>query len=158
MMIRSTRFVAVGLSALLFALIIASPAYAQSEPSGEAVRVYTNADLALLSPLPPASESARSHPASRSSEEENWKFAADFIQRERARLDSDRAYDLERERIANEAREDRGYGVPYLGYYGYYRGPYPYGSSHGKRHGRHAVSSRLSKFPPRLECRSRTAH
>jgi len=127
-MARTTRFAGAGALVPLIALIFASATPgARAQTTDEPVRVYTNADLALLGPLPAVA--ADPNPASRSSEEQSWKFVADFIKQERAKIDADRAYDLERERVDNEAREDRGHGVPYLGYYGYHPGPY-----HGRRH------------------------
>ena len=52
----------VSLVSLSIALVAAPGAFAQAEPSQEAVRVYTNADLALLSPLAAESEPAVSRP------------------------------------------------------------------------------------------------
>ncbi len=124
---------------LLIALIVTSAtpgAYAQTGPANDPIRVYTNADLALLGP--PSSEPADPPLVRRSNEAENWKFVTDFIARQRAEIDADRSHDLERERVANEADYKGGYGVSYLGlgYYGRYSGRYSYGSSHVKRGGR----------------------
>jgi len=136
-MARSIRFAGTSLLILLIALIVTSAtpdAYAQTDPGSEPVRVYTNADLALLGPLP--SEPAGPPPVTRSDEEENWEFVTDFIESQRARIDADRSHELERERVASEAEDDGGHGRPYLGYYGYHPGRYPYGSSRGNRNDR----------------------
>ena len=135
-MARSIRFAAASLSILLFAVIVGS---ATPASAGESVRVYTNADLALLSPIP--EEPAGPPPAAGANDEDNWKFVNEFISSQHARIDADRSHELERERVVNEADDPGGFGVPYLGYYGNYLGRYPYRSSHVNHRGRNLYRS-----------------
>lgn len=144
----------------LVALILAPAALAQTAGTDGAVRIYTNVDLALLEPHPAESDAeaalvgSSASDASRANDEENWKFVSDFIAREHAKVHADRDYELERQRVDNEAEEERGYGVPYLGYYGYYgypgyyRGPDDHRPGHGRHHVRRDDGSRSRTHVP----------
>jgi hypothetical protein len=89
------------------------------------VRLYTNADLERF-PLLPDSEVEAARPAA-----DDWRVVTDYLQRQYARVDAERAYALERERA--EAEVDlirrgagrRTYGLPYtfLRYGPYHRVP-----------------------------------
>ena len=101
------------LGCVLLAAAAGLPAQAQSSRDAEApVRVYTNADLEKLPPLPPSSE-----PVLRD-DDLGWEFVTEFIEREHRRLDADRAYELEgrrdatKERIADEREGD--YVLPWV--------------------------------------------
>ena len=105
----------VSILAVFVALAAGSPALGDGPD-----RVYTNADLERLEPLP-----SQSAPIV-SSEELGWEFVTDFIEREHKRLESERAHDLERTLVDAEARalERRrpGYGLalaPYTGFFGH---------------------------------------
>lgn len=82
-------------------LAVIAPAAAQSagdDPDEGEVRVYTNADLEALEPLPatvPAMPSA-------TTPEEDWAFVQSVIDRHHERLDAERDRELERERIEIE--------------------------------------------------------
>lgn len=105
------------------ATLICLPGFA--EDPGEAVYVYTNADLERLAPIP-----SQEHPIVES--ELGWEFVSDFIERERKRLDADRNHDLERERLENERlRLDRPrYGLAWAPYGFYGRQPRRGGGKH----------------------------
>jgi len=81
------------ISFALLALVVSLPLLA--EETGEAVYVYTNADVERLEPIP-----TQSRPIAES--DLGWEFVSDFIERERQRLDAARGHDLARERIENE--------------------------------------------------------
>jgi hypothetical protein len=83
------RRMVVALACVLFVSSVARGEGAQP------IRVYTNADLDALPPLPPTGTIHEPRPAS-----EDWKFVMEFIDRERSRLDDERRLRLE-QRIAD---------------------------------------------------------
>ena len=115
---------------LLLLCAVMLPVAAQT--GAETVRVYTNADLERLEPL--AVDSA---PVARHDEAE-WEFVTEFLEREQAKIDADRAHRLEQRRVAIEEgfvgdrRSRSGYRIPY--------GIYPYGQRY-KRVSHHGVRS-----------------
>lgn len=92
---RLVRCVALILSASVLGL--ADAPRAAEAPQGEPVRVYTNADLEALEPLPVSQ-------AAVGGEELGWSFVLDFIDAQRAQIRERRAYELERTRIEAEAQ------------------------------------------------------
>jgi hypothetical protein len=132
-------------------LLAAGPVLADEE-NGE-VRVYTNEDL-LLKYGPPPSEPA-GQPVR---DDAAWDFVAEFLEREYARLDADRAYDLEHRRVELEeeavSRRDSYAvaGYPYLPYaYGYgdgYEDRHDYGYGHDRgKHGHHRGDHHAMRSP-----------
>ena len=129
----------IGLALLLLAAAATIPAQvAGDEPALEPVRVYTNADLEDLEPLPTQT------PEPRSAEEiaQRWEFVQSVIDQGYARLDAKRRHELERRMAEAEADaiERAGteshytlpfsyYGYPY-GYYGGYAGAPRYDRGH----------------------------
>jgi len=97
-----------------------------AEPANreDPVRVYTNADLEELEPLPVGA------PAEGQSDESGWKFVAEFIDREHRRLDAERAHALNR-RLVEIEEEETSYRS-----HGFYT--YPYVPGVRKRTGRRA--------------------
>jgi hypothetical protein len=82
--------------------------------NGEPARVYTNADLLPFgppsTPVPAVVQ-----------EDPGWTFVVDFIERERARIDAERALELERRHAAVAEAEAARDGAAVYGYgYGYY--------------------------------------
>ena len=82
----------------------------------EPVRVYTNADLENLEPIPTSAPPVDAGPG--------WEFVIDFLAEQHARIDADRAYELdgalvdETVRRSREAARPR-YVLPYNYWYGY---------------------------------------
>lgn len=107
------------LSAMIL-LLAGGAAWAQA---AEPVRVYTNADVEALEPLPVSGEPCE---PDQPCDLGGWDFVIDFIERERARIEADRTFELEHRRLDVEAERGRGYAVPYLGY--------PYNPDYGWRH------------------------
>lgn len=79
---------------------------ASETPQDEPVRVYTNADLEALEPLPVSQ-------AAVGGEELGWSFVLDFIDAQRAQIRERRAYELERTRIEAEAQVLREHARPW---------------------------------------------
>ncbi len=109
----------------LFLLSLLGTAVADDE-----VRLYTNADLEKFGPPPDAMTRVVQD------DDRGWEFVTAFLERERARLDADRAYELNWRRLDLEEqvldRRDRSlYLSPYVSY------PYfPHSTRHaGRRHG-----------------------
>ena len=100
----------------LLAACVATAVTAEPVAHEDPVRLYTNADLEELAPLPVA--------ASPDAQVENteWDFVEDFISREHERLQSERSHELDRRRveIAQEPFVDR----RYYGYPAVYAHPY----------------------------------
>jgi hypothetical protein len=121
-----SRNAAVGLLVIVTAAL---PATAQID-GGEDVRVYTNADLERLAPLPVDSEPVAADP------DPGWQIVTEFLDREHARLDAERAHDLERRRVELEERtiDPRRSRAAYAYPFRYPYGVHPYGRP-GKRHG-----------------------
>jgi len=71
---------------------VAVPAHAGDD---EPVRVYTNADLEALPPIPVGQPVL-------TRDEADWQFVSDFLDRQRESLDADRAHELERARVESE--------------------------------------------------------
>jgi hypothetical protein len=117
---------------LLVAAMLPLAAQTEVEPP---VRVYTNADLERFEPLAVDSTPVAPH------DDAQWEFVSDFIEREQARIDADRAHRLEQRWVEIEERSverNRSYVRGVLPY-----GVYPYGNAH-RRHGarpRHHVRS-----------------
>jgi hypothetical protein len=86
-------------------------------------RVYTNADLEKLDPLPVDSD--RIGP----SDGFGWASVTEFLDREYARLDARRSHDLDRRLVEIEEEESadrryrRGFGLVYPGYPALYANP-----------------------------------
>lgn len=97
-------------AALLLALplILVPSILAQAPIDSDEVPLYTNADIEKLEPLPtgrsvtPARYDTSAHA-----------FVAEFIRREREKITADRDYELERERVENEAARPIGHGEQY---------------------------------------------
>jgi hypothetical protein len=131
----------------LLVVVALGAATGVSFAEGETVRVYTNADLLKFGP-PPESPSA---PSQRHPDEESWKFVTDFIERQRARIESERRGELERRlvdaRVDELERRDERLGVALPHYYGF---GYAYGHGRGGYRGGkfanpgHGVSGHLS--------------
>jgi len=88
----------------------------------DAVRVYTNADIERLAPLPV--QQAPLVPFDR----ERWEFVVQFLEREHERLKADRDHELSRaildaEIEQAEARRES-YWLPAAPYAGFYRRPH----------------------------------
>lgn len=130
-------------------LLVAGATLSAQDPDAEPVRVYTNADLEGLEPLP-------TQPAEPPSDEEiarRWEFVQSTIDQHYARLDAQRRHELERrmteaeagaiERANTESRTT----LPYS-YYGGYGYGYYGGYSDGPRADRgHPALSRLWERP-----------
>jgi hypothetical protein len=120
------RRTTVALACVLFAGSVARGEDAQS------IRVYTNADLEALPPLPETRTISEPRPAS-----EDWKFVMEFIDRERSRIDDERRLRLEQRVVDTELdvmrnrRPTYGLALAPYGFYGYgYRG-HGRGRGHG---------------------------
>ena len=101
----------------LCALAVAS----SSTRAEEAVRVYTNADIERLAPLP--SQGAPLVPF----DKERWEYVIQFLEREHSRLNADRDHELAREilRAEVEAAKSRPrYVVAVAPYRGFHRRPH----------------------------------
>jgi hypothetical protein len=126
-------------AAALAALVLGAGAAAQTGPSAdgagdEPVRVYTNADLERFGPPSPGPEPATV------GDDRGWEFVREFLAREHARLDAERAWDLERRRVEIEEERvlrERWRTVWYYPGYGYTVG-YP-GCADEKRKRYHAL-------------------
>lgn len=113
-----------------------SGVHAQDSADEERVVLYTNADVDKLEPLPTG------HPwVDTSFDTEAWEFVSAFITRERAKITSDRDYELERDRVEIEADRPVGYGGRDL----YYPLRVPYGRAH---HGQQARVADTDEEPP----------
>ena len=113
--------------ALACLLVAGSAAWAED---GQPIRVYTNADLEALPPLPVTQTIRAPRPAS-----EDWKFVLEFIERERKQLDDQRRLRLEQRVVDAELDAMRNrrpsYGLAYAPYTFY-----PYGvGGNGRRRG-----------------------
>ena len=94
-------------------LLAASIVSGQAAVGGEPARVYTNADLERLPPLPASAQSS-------AADDLGWEFVIDFLAEQHARIDAQRAYELDRTLVEETARRSREasrprYGLP-LGY------------------------------------------
>ncbi len=104
--------------ALTLLLALAAAEIGAAEP-----RVYTNADLEQLDPLPVDSD--RIGP----SDGFGWASVTEFLDREYARLDARRSHDLDRRLVEIEEEESadrryrRGFGLVYPGYPALYANP-----------------------------------
>ena len=104
--------------ALTLLLALAAAEVGAAEP-----RVYTNADLEKLDPLPVDSD--RIGP----SDGFGWASVTEFLDREYARLDTRRSHDLDRRLVEIEEEESadrryrRGFGLVYPGYPALYANP-----------------------------------
>jgi hypothetical protein len=107
---------------LLAVGVLATPALGAGSPAPdtdppEAVRVYTNADLEKFGP----SEAPEGPVRTRDGGE--WAFVQAFLDREHARLEAERDYELRRsadqERARQLANPHPDYQAPYLGLFGY---------------------------------------
>ncbi len=108
-------------------LLAAAPAALAGE-NGEEVVLYTNADVEKLEPLPTGRPLVDT-----TFDPEAWEFVAAFIDRERAKITSDRDHELERDRVQIEAERPVGHGAAYP----YYPVRVPYGRAyHGQRTGK----------------------
>ncbi len=84
------------------------------------IPLYTNADLEKYGP--PTSESGQR--VADSSEIQDWQFVTDFIRRQHEQIAAERAHDMERARVNNEAREiERRYAPSYSPWFPYYLYP-----------------------------------
>jgi hypothetical protein len=119
----------------LLAAFAATAVAAEPANREDPVRIYTNADLEELDPLPVAAQ------ADGQTDESGWESVAEFIAREHRRLDAERSYELNRRLVEIEEeqaadRRDRP-GIGFASYRGYpvvYA--YPYAPGVGKRAGR----------------------
>ena len=103
----------------------AAPA-ATSEPyEDERPRVYTNADLARLEPLPQQQKPIAEAPSG-----EEWDLLVRMLEMEAQRNREARAESLERERM-NAAQKAYDHAVDYAEYYGYVPSGYGYGYGGG---------------------------
>lgn len=107
-----TRLQRLGLAAAV-TLLATATASGQTDVPESAGHVYTNADLERLEPLPvtgePCEVAERCDPG-------GWDFVIDFIQRERARIEANRRFELEHRRLDVEAERNPGHSVPYPGF------------------------------------------
>jgi len=106
------------------------------------VRVYTNADLERLGP-PSAGNQVRT-----GADDPGWEFVTEFLAREHARLDAERAWELARRRAVLEeeaALPPRIYGWSPHAFYGH-----PHGRSgrHPGRRSEKGMSSRAGLVVP----------
>jgi hypothetical protein len=93
------------------ALLLALPSLAD-----EPVRVYTNADLATLPPIATSPPPVEQGPG--------WEFVIDFLAEQRARIDADRAYEMDSALVDESVRRSREperprYVLPYNYWNGY---------------------------------------
>ena len=109
-------------------LLAVSPGLRAQDPADrDEVVLYTNADIEKLEPLPTGQPLVDT-----SLDTEAWEFVSAFIASERAKINSDRDHELERDRVEIEAERPVGYGERYP----YYRPRVPYGRAHhGQRAG-----------------------
>jgi hypothetical protein len=114
-----------------FALVLLLVALSPAARADDADRVYTNLDLERLFGPP----SVNTGPVV-TNDDADWEFVKEFLEREHARIDADRSYELERRRQRLETdrttRRDAhiSYGYPYY--------PYAHGNvrlSHPSRQG-----------------------
>ncbi len=132
----------------IVALALPAPLRAEPPPAEEPVRLYTNADLEKFGPPTGPDAPVRVPDAG------EWRIVQEFLDREHARLDAERRYELDRAALEPEVAPDegdrlRGY-FPFYGWYGY-PGMYPYGPryrDHGvrgadrRRHGERSPGAR----------------
>lgn len=85
-------------TALVCVPSVAEPPAERDEP----VPLYTNADLERFAPAP-----APSVPVAATDREGDWRFVVEFLEREQARLDAERARELELKRLEAEAAARR---------------------------------------------------
>ncbi len=112
-----------GRTGLVLALALGSAGAATAD---EPVRVYTNADLEPL----PAVESSDPPPSDTGP---GWQFVIDFLAEQHARIDADRAYELDSAVLDEAARgstENPRYVLPWG--YGYPYGYAPHGYVSGR--------------------------
>lgn len=98
----------------LIAALCAAPAGAAclAQAADDAgVRVYTNDDLEPLPESPPP-------PATEPEDRDGWAFVADHLEREYARIDAQRGYELERTRVVAETErsDEPVYSLPWSFY------------------------------------------
>ncbi len=90
-------------------LLAAAPGLAAAAPADdEDIVLYTNADVEKLEPLPTGRPLVDT-----TFDAEAWEFVAAFIDRERAKITSDRDHELERDRVEIEADRPVGHGTAY---------------------------------------------
>ncbi len=75
-----------------------TPIPAQTSGDPAPVRVYTNADLEGLAPI-------STSPPSPAGEGPGWEFVIDFLAEQHARIDAQRAYELDRALVEGTVRE-----------------------------------------------------
>jgi hypothetical protein len=111
--------------------------------------VYTNADLAKFGPAPAARSTTRASTVPAVDEEAAWAFVQAALDREAARLEAERRFDLEREASRMEWMSGADLSSGYGGYGAYGRfagyGLYGYGSGFGDR--RSPFSRRKGRHP-----------
>jgi len=91
---------ALAVAVLLVARVAAGATSAQTASGDEKVRLYTNADLVGLPPIPTSAPT----PAS---DELGWEFVIDFLAEQHARIDAQRTNDLDRAFVEATARRPR---------------------------------------------------
>ncbi len=94
---RYARILPFALCGLLSAGALADPAGDEEEP----VRVYTNADVERLEPIPTSDAPvARQDP-------ERWRYVIEFLAEQHARIDAERAYELDRRLVDDVVERPR---------------------------------------------------
>jgi hypothetical protein len=108
---RNIRFIATTIAVVVLSLPASAVTFTEGVP------LYTNADLDRM--FGPAPQSTAPAVSKTQSEPEDWSAIESFIDRENARIDADRQFEMQRQAYAGSGQQPMSMGG-YYGGYGYY--------------------------------------